>query len=196
MGSVYNCGTAQRANAVPPLTTAPCKEGIVADRKCNCCGEMKPLESFKKHPDCREGRSPRCMKCDQAYMRVYRARSGNSATRRYEKTRRGFLMRLYRNMQSRVTGVQKEKFHLYEGKSLAVTRDQFYEWGFTSGEFHALFDAWEVSGYARSYTPSVDRINSSRGYEFDNMEWVTHSENSRRGNASRIRQGRHLRQAI
>ena len=33
---------------------------------------------------------------------------------RYEKTPKGFLMRLYRNMKSRVKGVQQAKHHLYE----------------------------------------------------------------------------------
>ena len=191
MELAYNDGATRCYQHRAPLTTTPCKEGIVADRKCNRCGAVKPIEAFKKHPDCKLGRSPRCMDCELAYMREYRQKSGNLATRRYEKTKRGFLMRLYRNMQSRVTGVQQQKLHLYSGKSL-LPRDQFYEWAITSSEFHELFAAWEFSEYARQYTPTVDRIDSAIGYELDNMEWVTHSENSRRGCVSRW----HGRQAV
>lgn len=102
------------------------------------------------------------------------------ACRRYEKTKAGFLMRAYRNMKSRITGVQKSKHYLYAGKALLGKAD-FYLWAQDSAEFHLLFAAYEASGYDRKLAPSPDRLDSSRGYEPANMEWVTHSENSRRG---------------
>lgn len=89
-------------------------------------------------------------------------------------------MRCYRNMLSRVTGVQGAKFHLYRGKPI-LTKEDFYQWANADEMFHRLFDAWVESGYDCKLAPSVDRINSSFGYEIGNMEWVTHSENSRRG---------------
>ena len=117
-------------------------------------------------------------------QREYRQRTGNAATKRYEKTQKGFLMRCYRNMQSRVSGVQKAKQHLYGGKEL-LSREEFYNWAFNNLQFFVLFCNWENSGYDRKLTPSVDRIDSSKGYSPDNMEWVTHSENSRRGSNNR-----------
>jgi len=117
-------------------------------------------------------------------QRERRQRNGNAYTRKYEKTKSGFLVRLYRNMLSRVTGVQKEKYHLYKGCSL-LSKDEFNEWSISSDKFHIMFKEWEDSGYDRKLTPSVDRIDSSQGYELYNMEWVTHSENSRRGVISR-----------
>ena len=117
-------------------------------------------------------------------QRERRRSNGNSVTHRYEKTRSGFLMRLYRNMQSRVTGVQYKKAHLYEGKYL-LERADFYDWATTSVVFDEMFNAWEVSGYDRKLTPTVDRRDSSRGYYLDNIRWLTHSENSRLGSLSR-----------
>lgn len=114
------------------------------------------------------------------YQKAYRLRTGNSSTSKYEKTKRGFLMRLYRNMQSRVTGVQRAKYHLYAGCSL-LDRQSFYDWALSSDIFHVLFDTWTKSEYDRKLTPSVDRVDSNLGYEISNMEWVTMSENSRRG---------------
>jgi len=119
-------------------------------------------------------------------QRIQRVENGNAHTKKYEKTKRGFLMRLYRNMQSRITGVQAAKHHLYKGKSL-LDRALFYEWANAQPDFHSLFSAWEESNYDRRHTPSVDRVDSSRGYDIDNMEWVTHSENSRRGSISKWR---------
>ena len=119
-------------------------------------------------------------------QRQYRISSRNEATKKYEKTHKGFLMRLYRNMQSRIMGIQKAKYHLYQGKEL-LPREEFYQWAFNNEVFIYLFKLYEANNYDRRLTPSVDRIDSSRGYSIDNMEWVTHSENSRRGSNNNIR---------
>lgn len=116
-------------------------------------------------------------------QREYRNRIGNVVTKRYERTKKGKLMRIYRNMKSRIDGVQKAKFHLYEGKYL-LPKEEFYEWAMGCSDFHVLFDAWAESNYMRGNAPSVDRVDSTKGYEVSNMEWITHSENSRRGSIS------------
>ena len=120
----------------------------------------------------------------KAYLAEYRKRTRNAATYKYEKTVPGFLMRKYRNMLSRVNGVQKSKHHLYSGKHL-LSKDEFYAWSKVSGEFFTLFDAWEISGYDRKLCPTVDRIDSSKGYFVENMRWITHSENSSLGTISK-----------
>ena len=120
-----------------------------------------------------------------AYVREYRKRTGNAATKKYEKTINGLLMRKYRNMKSRVSGIQKQKSHLYEGKSL-LDKEFFYDWALGSADFHKLYKDWVDSDYDRKLCPTVDRIDSSKGYVIGNMEWVTHSENSRRGSLSRF----------
>lgn len=114
------------------------------------------------------------------WQREHRRKTGNSDMKKYEKTPKGFLMRLYRNMQSRIEGVQPEKHHLYIGKPL-LTREEFYEWAMNGTDFYILFSEYHESGFERKKSPSVDRIDSSKGYELTNMEWVTMSENSRRG---------------
>ncbi|SRR6266496_494154 len=115
----------------------------------------------------------------------YRKLTNNMATKKYEKSKNGFLMRLYRNMQSRILGIQKEKIHLYKNKSL-LEREDFYKWALESKDFEKLFSAWEKNCYDRKLTPTVDRINSSKGYELDNMRWLTHSENSRIGSINAV----------
>lgn len=119
-------------------------------------------------------------------QRAYRLKNGDIHTKRYEKTPNGFLMRMYRNMESRITGIQKQKFHLYEGKDI-LPREEFYKWALNDSTFWRLFKAYEGSGYDRKLAPSVDRINSAEGYHLSNMEFVTHSENSRRGSLSKAR---------
>jgi len=116
-------------------------------------------------------------------QREYRARNKNACTNKYEKTIKGFLMRKYRNMESRVRGIQKLKAHLYKNKPL-LSRVEFYEWATTQNSFHKLWEVWVDSKHDRKLCPSVDRIDPSKGYTLKNMEWVTHSENSRRGSVS------------
>jgi len=98
--------------------------------------------------------------------------------RRYEKTKNGFLMRLYCNIRSRVSGIQKNRSKYYLGKEL-MPKLEFYKWASGSWRFHFLFSEWESNGYPRKLTPTIDRIDSEKGYTKDNMRWMTHSENSR-----------------
>lgn len=125
-------------------------------------------------------------------QRISRKENKNKHTHKYEKTHRGFLMRLYRNMQSRIEGVQRTKAHLYSGLNL-LAREEFYCWAMSDPTFYTLFENWKQSGYERKLTPSVDRIDSSVGYTLDNMEFVTMSENSRRGDISRHENTRNTR---
>jgi hypothetical protein len=121
---------------------------------------------------------------DLKKQREYRRANGNAVTRRYERTKKGKLMRTYRNMQSRVLGILQKKAHLYRGLEI-LGREEFYDWALSSPEFHALYDGWVESGYRCGFSPSVDRIDPSKGYTLDNMEWVSHSENSRRASRAR-----------
>jgi len=123
------------------------------------------------------------------WQRNHRAKTNSIHTKKYEKTTSGFLMRLYRNMQSRITGVQKQKYHLYEGKFL-LSRQEFYDWAKNSSKFYELFESYKNANWDRKLAPSVDRVDSSKGYLIENMEWVTHSENSRRGNISKNEKSR------
>ena len=114
------------------------------------------------------------------HQREYRDRTRNRCTNKYEKTMSGFLMRKYRNMQSRILGIQYKKAHLYKGKAL-LRREEFYEWAMSSGEFLVMFKTWEFNKYDRRLCPTVDRIDTELGYTLGNMRWLTHSENSRLG---------------
>lgn len=119
-------------------------------------------------------------------QRQRRKADGNAATHKYEKTKSGFLMRAYRNMKSRVTGIQRKKAHLYKGLYL-LPRQDFYTLSLADNNFHKLFEQWVKSDYNRKLTPSVDRIDPSKGYEPNNIRWLEHMENSRLGAESKWR---------
>lgn len=106
------------------------------------------------------------------------------ACKKYEKTRRGKLVRTYRNMLSRVKGIQKKKAHLYQGLAL-LDKHTFYAWSLLDPDYNIIFDTWVKSNYARTLSPSVDRIDPSEGYVKGNIRWITHSQNSRLGSLNR-----------
>lgn len=126
-----------------------------------------------------------------AYQKNRRSLNNNQDTKKYEKTLNGYLMRMYRNMKSRVEGVQHKKAHLYLGKEL-MNKELFYEFAKCSPMFLTLFYQYEKQEYSQKLAPTPDRIDSSKGYTIDNIQWVTHSVNSSRGsNAKNIKNSMH-----
>lgn len=115
-----------------------------------------------------------------AWQREYRRKNKNYSTKKYERSKKGKLMRTYRNMESRVKGILKKKEHLYGGLPL-LEREEFYEWSLGDEHFNSLYDDWVKSDYDLKLSPSIDRKDTSEGYTKDNIRWVTHSENSSLG---------------
>lgn len=152
---------------------------------CRSCKKELPISMFCKHTSTSDRRSNKCRDCRNKWQIDYRNnRGGNIKTSVYEKSEKGFLVRLYRNMKSRIEGVQKTKFHLYEGKEL-IGKEDFYEWALNNADYKILFDNYTQSGYKRKLAPSVDRINPEYGYTKDNMEFVTMSVNCARSNRTK-----------
>ena len=98
---------------------------------------------------------------------------------RYERMNpKGFLMRVYRNMWSRVTGVQKREARFYEGLPI-LPLTVFYCWALgDQSAFWLLWRIWQTSGRDRRLTPSIDRRDATKGYVLSNMQWLTQAENS------------------
>jgi hypothetical protein len=105
-----------------------------------------------------------------------------SNNRRYHKTKKGKLMLTYNNMTRRVTGYVKP--HLYKGLDIC-SRDVFYDWSLDNESFNYLYIDWVDSGFKRALSPSIDRIDTNKGYVSGNIQWITLSENSKKGAISR-----------
>lgn len=112
-----------------------------------------------------------------AKQQARRRATGNASTQKYEKTPNGFLMRAYSNAKARVSGVQKERAHIYLGLPI-MDREAFYAWARDNPDFWRLFRMWTMAGFPMKLTPSLNRIDPRRGYVAGNVEWVTHSVNS------------------
>jgi hypothetical protein len=116
-----------------------------------------------------------------AAQRIKRKEDGNADTKKYEKTKKGFLMRKYHHMRGRIEGHSYYPgAYMWAGKEL-LPKDDFYNWAMANKDFHRLWNVWVKSGYERKLCPSVDRIESAIGYTIENMQFVTFSVNCKRG---------------
>ena len=150
---------------------------------CNFCGETIDQEYFTQNKKIKRGYNLCCRACKNEKQRLFRENSENSHTLKYEKTKKGYLVRTYRNMLSRVTGVLKKKAHLYKGLEI-LDKEVFYEWSLEDPAFNRIFDEYTDSSYNRKLSPSIDRIDSGLGYTMGNIRWLTHSQNSKLGSTS------------
>lgn len=103
--------------------------------------------------------------------------------KKYSKTFKGRLVRCYNHMSQRVGGNCKD-YVRYKGLEI-LDKDVFYNFSLNSKEYKLLHSDWVDSGYILKLCPSIDRVDSSKGYSLDNIRWITHSENSRQGAVSR-----------
>ncbi len=99
----------------------------------------------------------------------------------YERSFEGFLRKRYWNMKRRVKGTAGPRPKgSYLGVPLMEMED-FLEWGRAHPEYARLYYSWVESGRARSLTPTVDRIKRELGYVLGNIQWLTMSDNTRKG---------------
>lgn len=61
---------------------------------------------------------------------------------------------------------------------------EFWDWYVTETKevFETMFQAFKDSGFDRTLAPSVDRIDAKNGYQRDNIQWLTLSDNAAKGN--------------
>lgn len=80
-----------------------------------------------------------------------------------------FYSQLYVSMNKR----NKKRGH---GKILFKAKE-FRAWLFNQSEYKGMFEAWDRGGRNIDNVPTVDRLNDSKGYVFDNMQLLTFRQN-------------------
>lgn len=87
-----------------------------------------------------------------------------------------YLKGKWRAMMERCEGLssghQKYIGMEYPGK------DEFLSWALKREDFKSLFKDWGKHGFSYCSSPSIDRIDNSKGYLFDNMQFLKLKENS------------------
>jgi ribosomal protein S27E len=140
---------------------------VLADVKIKCrdCGN----ETAIIDTDGFMGRSRYCKAC------LLKRRKG------YSCTVRAFMVRMYSRMRSRCrrTGGRKRD-RSYRGLPV-LKRDLFYEMALSSPSLKALVEQYIAAGRPIRLAPSIDRIDPTKGYLPDNIQFLTMIDNARKG---------------
>lgn len=148
-------------------------------KTCSTCGNMRELTSFSYRNKAEGTRHSRCKSCFSKQDNKYRSRLNGMRGRSFEVSSRSFLLSTYGVMKQRVMTHPR-----YKGLELC-TKKEFITWAEKDLDFNWLFVQYKNSKGVRALAPSVDRIDSSKGYTLDNMRFLTLSENGRLGANSR-----------
>lgn len=103
----------------------------------------------------------------------------SSSALAYRRSRNGLIRRAYVKMKQRISGRGTSTPQLYLGLDLLSLQD-FFSFSMTCLDLMKIHGEWVKSGYDKCLTPSIDRIDTSKGYILENIRWITKSENSKR----------------
>ena len=128
---------------------------------CTKCGVEKELSEYNKQKSNNDGLMYMGRECSiKSKIDFYR-------------TKRGLCLKIYTSQKARCI---KKNRPLPE-----YTSQELEKWILSNDSFETLFYEWEKSGYKKNKTPSVDRIDNSRYYSFDNIRLMTWEDNKQLG---------------
>lgn len=137
-------------------------------KKCSKCNLYKSYDCFSKNGtvklasgEIKSYYKSHCKECKKKAVK---------ASRRIDK--RQYLASKWQGMKERC---ETSKYYL--GFSYP-DKHEFIAWSLEQGKFHKHYKEWVKSGYNMQYSPSIDRIDVNRGYEFDNMQFIPFRVNS------------------
>jgi hypothetical protein len=92
---------------------------------------------------------------------------------------KGYLRRLHYSLKQRCLGHIK---HAQQYKGLFYPPiEEFLEFGLQDNNFLRMHQEYINSGWDRKLGPTVDRIDPSKGYTLDNIQFLSLSENCKKG---------------
>lgn len=143
---------------------------------CGVCKIEKPLDEFHNKSNSRDGKQAQCKDCNRVRSNKWRSEN---------KSKAAVAMGNYRQT---LEGCIRERFHNAHHRA----RDKDYEFNISVEFLIKLFNDQKglcaLSGYemnyisGSSYKMSLDRIDSSKGYTIDNVQWITWQVNNLKGN--------------
>jgi hypothetical protein len=144
------------------------------EKTCTHCGVVKPLDLFVKNTGCVNNRTNRCKDCEAVWSKQYYTANKEKIIKRNAKYRVDNGMWYNKSLEHRLRYVMQLGISRAKKKRIV--------WNL-SLEF--LMQLWEnqegicvYSGVPLSYednhphTVSLDRIDSSKGYTEDNVQFV------------------------
>jgi len=102
-------------------------------------------------------------------------------THKGNATINAYLSRSYSGMKRRIEGRgggnREGETKYWKGKPI-LPRDVFMTWAKNHPDFLSLYKRYVMSDFDIKLAPSVNRMDSNKGYVLGNIEWLTQSQNS------------------
>ena len=140
-------------------------------KKCSKCKQEKELTEFPKTKTNKDGLSYLCFDCNRAVTKFYREKH---ADRYYENQRQkreeepAFISQLLYNTKTRANK-KKLEYNLTFDFVQKLLKDSGYKCAITGLEMNLKSDSRKR---ANPFKCSLDRIDSSKGYTEDNVQFV------------------------
>lgn len=143
---------------------------------CNKCNELRPLFEFTLNKASKDGLQNRCKECDKAYQAERRKNNKESLleyARNYQaKRRENFDYRL-----QMLLNTSKQRAEA-KGREHNITLQDIKDLYPVDGKCPVFgFDLQFNSAGFRETSPSIDRINSNKGYTRDNIQIISWKAN-------------------
>ena len=84
---------------------------------------------------------------------------------------------------SQIFGDQKKSCNRRGHDMPDYTRKELKQWMYSKSEFHELYNKWKNNAFTTYLKPSIDRIDDSQTYSFDNIQIMTWGENKAKGHS-------------
>lgn len=159
-------------------------------KECFKCNKTKPLDDFYKHPQMADGHVNKCKECNKIDVR-----SNYSVKREYyrEYDRKRQRLSINRILTHRYNALKARSEDSYAHSTKSgrykvtgmpyLSKRDFMHWASQNMDvFMNIYNNWSKSGFDSKLMPSVDRINPNMGYTKDNIQWLSKSANSSKGN--------------
>ena len=127
---------------------------------CSICKLEKDINRYSKSKNTKDGLDHRCKSCNK--------------DRRIKK---------HRSKVGLIQDIRKDQVQRSKkwNEKVGYSTDELIKWCMNQPIYHSLFEAWELSGYAKLLVPSIDRIDDYGFYVFDNIQLMTWESNREKG---------------
>lgn len=159
-------------------------------KKCFKCNIKKDINLFYNHKGMKDGHLNKCIDCTKKDIKVF-SKKPIGLLKNYDEYRQKYSLK--RIISHRYNGIiyRCSKIHPKNGIKKSVygksflSKEEWKEWVYQEDNLKILKDLHEnfiKNNFDKRLSPSIDRIDNSKGYTKENLRWITLSENCKKYN--------------